>query len=90
MLDKATQQDEKGPNKQAKDSKTTPFPLLGVQQKPQAKEPQHIFRNPGADFMMAAPVSVSLYLSCLIDSVDHVFLMSLTPPGSYSLSPFPE
>lgn len=40
MLDKATQQDEKGPNKQAKDSKTTPFPLLGVQQKPQAKEPR--------------------------------------------------
>jgi hypothetical protein len=57
-----------------KESQTPPLPLLGVQQKPLAKQLQHVCRTPGADtFRLCEPL-----WALLVDFVGPVLLVSST------------
>ena len=66
---------------QTKKSETPQLSLLGVQQNPKLNK-HHIFAKDlqiCEGTMITTSVSVSPYEPCLVDSVDHVLLVSLAP-----------
>lgn len=66
-------------HKEAKDSETFPFPLLGFHQNPQVKKPQHVSRGLTVDPQGIHGSILNTCESYLVDSVSCALLIYLTP-----------
>lgn len=77
-----------GPKSWQKSQRYSHSPLLGVTQKPQAKQPQHVRRGSSADSCRLWGCGFSICEPCLIDSVGCVLLVSWIPLVPTILRPF--